>query len=129
MILQMLKCTEPDTVPLYPGAPLSIKASWLSIYQYAASNRLTDHATQQLLDLMRIHCPEPNSCPPSLHKLKKELGSNDDIISLYYCSNCLKNITTSGVCSGRGCKRMKSQVCYFSILPFEKRLHDIFSGI
>lgn len=63
---------RPD--PLYSGAPLSQEESWLSVYQFAVHNRLTYHATEQLLDLIKIHCPPSNLCATSLHKLKKQLG-------------------------------------------------------
>ena len=51
----------------------------MSIYQYALSNRLTDAALKQLLELIRIHCPPSSSCPPSLYMLKKKLGGQDDL--------------------------------------------------
>lgn len=46
-----------DADPLYTGAPLSKEASWISIYQFAVSNRLTDIATQQLIELIKCTAP------------------------------------------------------------------------
>ena len=120
---------EFDARPLYAGAPLSKGASWLSIYQYAVSNRLTDTAIQQLLELIRVHCPPSNLCPPSLYKLKKQLGQMEGVVNLKYCSICMQEVSELKQCPKSICKRKKAQICYFSILPFENHLCDIFSGI
>lgn len=110
-----------------------MRASWLSIYQFAISNRLTDSATKQLLELVRIHCPSSSSCPPSLYKLKKQLGCMCNSIKiLNFCSICMEevlNSSSSKQCPKRECRKKKSQLCYFSALPFEKHLQDIFTGI
>lgn len=119
-----------NTDPLYDGAPLSTRASWLSIYQFALSNRLTDTATQQLLELMQIHCPPSNSCPRTLYKLKKQLGQTGIVQSFVYCSLCMSEITAGSTqCSRRECRRNNSQRCYFSVLPFEAHLRQIFEGM
>ena len=115
-----------DATPLYPGAPLSKEASWLSIYQYAVSNRLTDTAIQQLLELIKMHIPSSDHCPPSLYKLKKKLGRVNGITTLKFCSNCKKEVPKS--CPNSICKKKKAQISYFSVLPFENYLCDIFSG-
>ena len=46
-----------DIHPLYPGATISKEASWLSIYHYAISNRLTDAAMKELIELIKVHIP------------------------------------------------------------------------
>ncbi len=61
--------------PLFFSAPISAKESWRSIYEFSISNQLTDSATQQLLDLIRNHCPTPNACLPTVYQLKKNLGA------------------------------------------------------
>lgn len=53
--------------PLYSGAPITGTRSRQLINNCATSNRLTYTATQQLLDLIRSHCPEPNLCCPTVH--------------------------------------------------------------
>jgi len=60
--------------PLYKDAPLSTEASWYATDQYAVANKLSYQATAQLLELIQIHCPSPNSCPKSLYLLKKHLS-------------------------------------------------------
>lgn len=75
-------------MPLYPGAPISCRESWTSIYKFSVSCHLTDSSTQQLLDLIRSHCPYPNSCITSFHKLKKQVGS----MECQYCSLCMSSV-------------------------------------
>ena len=118
---------ESSRLPLYPGAPLSMEASWLSIHQFAISNHLTDSATKQLLDLIRIHCPQSSPYPPSLYNLRKKLGLNDGVTNLHYCSNCMTKVSKE--CPNRICRRTKSQLCHFSILPFQSHLHNIFTSM
>ena len=86
-------CTGKGTSdPLYSGAPISRETSCFSIYWFAASNHLTDKATQELLDLISLHCPTPNSGPRSLYQLKKCLSAADNCIYSQYCSKCMKEI-------------------------------------
>ena len=58
-----------DIHPLYPGAPISKEASWLSIYHNAISNRLTDDAMKELIELIKVHLPSSDVCPTSLYSL------------------------------------------------------------
>ena len=116
-----------DEMPLYAGAPISCKESCAAINKFAVTNQLTESATQQLLHLISSHCPTPNSCPPTVYKLKKQI---EQIGSLHhqYCSLCMELIPSQEQqcknCVGRG-----AQMCYYSIMPFEEQLKDIFSGM
>ena len=116
------------TEPLYPGAHITCQSSWSSIYKFAASNRLTDSGTQQLLDLIREHCPSPNECPRTLHQLKKHLYDSSVSIKRY-CTVCLEELDASKkMCQNTACKSAGCQICYMAILPFEQRLKEIFTG-
>ena len=108
--------------PLYPGAQISCRESWTSIYKYSVSNRLTDRATQQLLDLIASHCPTPNSCPMTVHKL----GPTGCIHS-QFCSLCMSPVPLDKKdCAN--CNSRASQMCYYSLLPFEEHLQEIVCG-
>ena len=114
--------------PLYKDAPLSTEASWYATYRYAVANKLSYQATAQLLELIQIHCPSPNSCPKSLYLLKKHLSRDHWKVS-QYCSLCMDQVPTKQkVCSKRDCKKNGSQLCYFAVLPFEEHLKDMFAG-
>ena len=49
-------------MPLYDGALLSAEASSWAIMQFAISNKLTYSAISELLELVKLHCPAPNTC-------------------------------------------------------------------
>ena len=113
-------------VPLYPGASISCKESWTSIYKFSVSNKLTDSATQQLLNLIRSHCPEPNSCPQTVYKLKKQVGPTEGI-NTQYCSICMNSVPLDQK-KCKNCSNPNSQLCYFTLMPFQEHLQSIFSG-
>ena len=116
--------------PLYPGAPITCKSSWSSIYKFVSTNRLTDSCTQQLLDLIREHCPSPNSCPRTLYQLKKHLFDESSVSITQHCTVCLVQLNASEkMCQRSACKSAGGQICYFAILPFEQRLREIFTGM
>ncbi|KAL5510014.1 hypothetical protein EMCRGX_G005479 [Ephydatia muelleri] len=110
---------------LYPGAPLTTQASWLSIYRFCLANKLTDVATKQLLDLVSIHCPKPNACPKSLYLLKSLFGCMETV-NTYYCATCYGEVgDLMKGCLKHKCKTTSAQVCYFTRLSFESRLKSI----
>lgn len=117
----------PKPEPLYSGAPITPSKSQQLINQFATSNRLSYAATEQLLDLIRSHCPDPNLCCPTVHKLKKGLGEVDGCVYTRYCSICMNAILPpEKKCYRMGCE--KTQTCHFALLPFEDHLSDIFSS-
>ena len=88
----MYVVAESDIHPLYPGAPISKEASWLSIYHYAISNWLTDVAMKELIELIKVHIPSSKLCPTSLHSLKKCFGNMNAVTTLHFCSNCQQEV-------------------------------------
>jgi len=113
--------------PLYDGAPLSTEESMYTTYLYAIKNKLSYQATNQLLDLMRIHFPSPNFYPQSFHTLKKHLAGKTTLKMRQFCSGCLDEIPQKQKhCGKRACKH--SGLSFYAILPFEEHLGNIFSG-
>ena len=118
-----------STVPLFEGAPLSMKASWLACEQFALSNHLSDAATQQLTELIRMHCPSDEHCAKSTYQLRNQLKFNLEVESKAFCSLCKEEINeVSKMCSKSKCKSKNSGVCYLAVLPFHSHLHTIFTG-
>ena len=115
------------TVPLYQGAPISVKASWLAANYFAVSNNLSDSATKQLLDLIAILCPETNLFAKSTFQLRNKLKCDETDIFMY-CSKCMNKIVKSNNCVNFECKKVKAKVCYLAVLPFEQHLCTIFTG-
>ena len=117
-----------ERIPLYPGAPISCKESWISIYEFAVSHRLPDSATQDLLKLISDHCPLPNHCPQTVYKLKKTFAS--ECAYSQYCSVCMELVPPNyKQCTKQNCAKKDSKLCYYTLLPFDEQLKEIFAGM
>ncbi len=99
---------------LYDGAPLTVPASGVLIMQYKMRHKLTDESVADLLELLRLHCPTPNCCIPSMYHFKKQFRSLVRPIQFhYFCSNCLQPADeqqSSTVCSNPLCKSDLTEV-------------------
>ena len=119
--------TGSTTSPLlYDSAPLSISESMYATYLYSVKNKLSYHATNELLELIRLHLPSPNLYPQSLHSLKRQLGLLDTVDNFQqFCSSCMEEISQQGkYCVTCGCQTLS----HFISLPFDKHLQEMFSG-
>ena len=113
--------------PLYDGAPVTTEESMLATYLYAIRNKLSYQATSQLLELMKIHLPSPNSFPRSFYKLKKHLSGMAALNLRKFCSLCLDEIPQGQKkCGKRQCKQ--STLSYYAVLPFQDHIEYIFEG-
>ena len=125
---------NPDSAlntPLYNGASVTTEESMLATYLYAIRNKLSYQATSQLLDLMKIHLPTPNSFPRSFYKLKKHLSGMAALQLRKFCSSCLDEIPQGRKeCSKRQCKQSckQSGLSYYAVLPFQEHIEYIFEG-
>ena len=93
-------------------------------------HQLFDSCTQQLLDLIREHCPSPNSCPRTLYQLKKHLFDESSVlhnIALHAWCSLMRVKKCANVRSA--CKSAGGQICYFAILPFEQHPRETFTGM
>ena len=89
--------------PLCEGSPLTLAAS-SGLMKFKMRHNLTYEGLQDLLSLIKIHCPSPNNCITSLYKFRKQFGSNSAILH-YFCSACYHNVTAnSSVCTNPLCK-------------------------
>ena len=113
--------------PLYNGAPLTTEESMYTTYLYAIRNKLSYQATSQLLDLMRVHFPSPNSYPTSFYALKKHISGMATLTLKKFCSTCLDEVPKEYKhCSKKDCKY--SSLCYYAVPPFQEHLESIFAG-
>ena len=116
---------------LYDGAPLSTEASYCTLLQYAVTNHLSFHALNQLIELVKIHCPQSNKCVPSEHALKKhfEMLQGSYEVSLF-CSFCFDEISKDDkFCKKRRCQRRRSDVCQLVCLPIGIRIKQLCEGM
>ena len=47
-----------NPAPLFSGANISVEASYCALLQYAVTNHLSFNALSQLIELIKIHCPQ-----------------------------------------------------------------------
>ena len=57
--------------PLFENAPVCEEESLLLVSLFATRHGLSDVAVQDLLQLLALHCPQPNRCITSLYRYKR----------------------------------------------------------
>lgn len=81
-----------DDIPLFPGSPLSIKESVLSILALVLRFSLPGVVIAAVLKLIAMHCPEQNNCKSTLYKFKKYFEHlHSPLTRHFYCSICFRN--------------------------------------
>ena len=56
-----------DDPPLFPGCPLTLSESLLSVLALTLRHIITGVLLASILQLVHMHCPEPNHCVESLY--------------------------------------------------------------
>ncbi len=85
--------------PLYNGAPVTLSTSKVMIMQYKIRHNLTDEGLADLLQLLRLHCPTPSHCVPSVYHFKKQFQNMKLPIKFhYFCSSCLQSVDDADTC-------------------------------
>ena len=117
---------------LYEDAPLTFSASHIIIMQFKICHNLTDQCLEDLLHILKIHCPKPNHVPNSLYHFKKFFReSRYQIKYHYFCSKCLQNIDNSdSTCANSSCGISLQEVgAKFSFIeiPIESQLEVLFA--
>lgn len=140
---ELLQCNEPRSIhvrdTLYDGAPLTLSASNLLIMQFKMRHNLTDGCVSDLLKLLKLHCPSPNNCAPSLYHFKNHFRGKGSVTMKfhYFCNDCLQAINhdESGaalnvhVCTNPLCmKDLSKPGSYSSFIevPIEPQLKKFF---
>ena len=86
--------------PLYSGASVTVCGAYFSIMQYATANKLTYTAIEELLKLLQILCPSPNSLPTTLYKFKKFFQQySAGFEQQQVCSECFTSLNKGEVCA------------------------------
>ena len=55
---------NPQQLPLYEGSALTCASSSILMLKYAMKHNITKDALADLLNLIKLHCPKPNTFPP-----------------------------------------------------------------
>ena len=121
-----------NEILLYEGAPLTSSASNIMIMQFKIRHNLTDQSLEDLLQLLKLHCPKPNHVPNSLYHFKKFFReSRYQIKYHYYCSKCLQSVALSdSTCVNSTCKISLQEIgarCSFIEIPIESQLTILFA--
>lgn len=79
---------------VFVDCPLTESASNLLVLQYSIRHSLSQEAVADLLKLLQIHCPTPNTVPSSLYLFRKQFPSLQNMAtSHYFCSFCLQEVS------------------------------------
>jgi hypothetical protein len=85
-------CLAEDKV--FFNCPITNSASNLLILQYSMRHSLSQEAVADLLKLLSIHCPTPNTVPSSRYRFQKQFPSLQCAVTIhYFCSFCLQEVS------------------------------------
>ena len=118
---------------IYGGSNLSVGASCILITQFSRKYKLPRKAQNDLLTLLKLHCPEGVEIAlPQTYKelLKKTMPSLANIAKVRVCSICTKKIEGDATeCEdGHPAGRPSKEDSYFIELPLEPQLKMIIEG-
>ncbi len=119
--------------PLYPGASVTVCGAYCSIMQYASANKLTYTAIEELLKLLQILCPCPNSLPTTLYRFKNFFRQyNSGFEQQRVCCKCFAFLDKGETCTI--CVDADNPVCnpempgLLVCTPFQKALQTVLSS-
>ncbi|XP_057334280.1 uncharacterized protein LOC130673325 [Microplitis mediator] len=115
--------------PLYPGAPLSLHESLLSVLLLTIRHKISDSLLSDILLLISTHCIEPHHCLTTKYKFKKyfdRLKINYD--RHYYCPSCYHTLPSknSSCVNCHPVTDKNSSVPYFITLSILAQLSAMF---
>ena len=122
--------------PLYENAPICEEESLLLISLFATRHGLSDVALQNLLQLLALHCPEPNRCTTSLFRYKRLMakltfqdfhGAPD---KKHVCGKCHQE-SPGDICINRDCSRYEETAFKTNTLitlPIAPQVSHLVSG-
>lgn len=122
-------CPFPSLVdePLYDGASLTVAASNVLIMKLKMRHSLSNECVQDLLSLIKLHCPTPSNCVTSLYKFSKKFGKSNTVLH-YHCNACYQSVTEDDlVCTNTLCKNnlVSGGRSSFIEIPLEEQLRTI----
>jgi len=119
---------------LYPGSNISCQESMLLIMSFCVRHKLSGVATEDLLRLLSLHCPENTNNLKSLKDFQLFVRSlKTPIVKHYYCPekqcqvyNGTNEPDQSDCCIV--CNKPLSKNYFFIELPIETQLQDLLSS-
>ncbi|XP_044594847.1 uncharacterized protein LOC123272211 [Cotesia glomerata] len=115
-------------LPLYNEAPLTITQSMLLIATLLITHNITQSCLIDIISIINLHCLSDGLHKNSLFKFKKffALGNynNTNHKKHYYCSNCLKGLTSSN----EACPEcLNSKTAHFITLSISEQLQELYN--
>ena len=90
-----MSCQSSD-IRLFTESRLTRSSSHLLITKYAARHTLSNVAIQDLLTLIKLHCPSPNMCFKTLYEFQRHSEDSQKTVTYhYYCSNCTQEVSSA----------------------------------
>lgn len=122
---------DPDSVPLYPGANVTIGAFLFLLALFTNKYNLVGDAIEQLLSIIALALPDQHVLCTSLHEFKKYFRNlKNPLIHQHYCRNCfgLVEDKSSDKCpfksSGQPFNLQTSS--YFLEIPLANQVKNLF---
>ena len=111
---------------LYDGCPLSVATSAILVMKFKAKHKLSNEGLQDLLNIIKLHCPILNKCIASSYLFNKQFGKNPGV-SHYFCNSCFQSVDLDAqVCPNELCNSnlsdSRSSFTEVPIIPQLKRL-------
>uniref|UniRef100_A0A1X7V742 DUF4218 domain-containing protein n=1 Tax=Amphimedon queenslandica TaxID=400682 RepID=A0A1X7V742_AMPQE len=102
---------------LYDGSSISTSTSWYAMMHFAIANRLTYKAMNDLITLIKAHCPAtPNGCPKSFYQFKKYFESLKEHDKFSYPFTRLKDeVTIKDIHDGSTIQQLMSADGFLSV--------------
>ena len=115
---------------LYGGSSLTVPASSIMMMNLKIKHNLTDTCMEDVLKLIKFHCPTPNNCIRSVYLLKKNFQeSKYPVIYHYYCDKCYMEVcSTDSECPNACCQQSMTPSegrSSFIQLPVENQLKNL----
>lgn len=115
---------------LYEGSSLTVAASSIMMMNLKMKHNLTDTCMEDILKLIKFHCPTPNNCVRSVYLLKKNFKeSKYPVIYHYYCDKCYTEVcSTDSECPNACCQQSMAPSegrSSFIEVPVENQLKNL----
>lgn len=115
---------------LYEGSSLTVAASSIMMMNLKMKHNLTDTCMEDILKLIKFHCPTPNNCVRSVYLLKKNFQeSKYPVIYHYYCDKCYMEVcSTDSKCPNTCCQQSMAPSegrSSFIEVPVENQLKNL----
>ena len=119
---------------IYEGAQITNDESLLLTMAFALRHKISLAAVDDLLELLRIHCPEVNSMVPNISQFQQHFRKLNHPIKQHFCCpniNCQVYVSSSVPQKDDTCKvcgEHLSSKAFFIEVPVEEQLSTVLSS-